>query len=986
MMEVPGLKIAGPLGKGGTAQVSKAFSTELKKSVAVKYPLLEDPDSIAQFSNLARRENKLIGKLKFSGFVNVLRHSDNPSYLLLELCNGQSLEKLGKIEDMQMLLVIISAIAADLEFIRLNNIIHCDLKPHNVFLPSDFPLYDNGDLFFAKISDFSLGRFFDEPESARAGHGTVGYAAPETAKNGKTSHKSDLFALGVIAYQLAAGQHPFIVDETDPVKIESRIQEDEPVPLTVFRSDFPAQFIELVNTLLAKDENKRPQTAWDVCKTLHGCGCQYPFEQVLAPSSLLKSHTDFEKFVGKFLELSEKQNRQLLEFTNSKPDFVRLVLSANFARKNLIYTGKRFVVKANFYWPSYLRRKSLSFFAGSDLAGKRKIIKAAISGNVKTANDAPPGTAILFSHLLSAPYLKNHSSKFAIKSESTGDFQAAVKLYLQAGQFEKALACAEKATANLIDARQRTEGIHLINRVVEYAEITGRGFDTRQLLMVKGDAQRAGGDTDSALTTYRQIIELYRGKPPDKLLAETYRDLGDLYKTKQKFDDGIKVLNRALEIYGSLRDELEESRTLNAIGGIYRIATDLPNALKFMRMALAIQKRIEAVSDAANSLNNIGLIYGIKGNLPRAIAIFNITLKMKRRVGDQQEIARTLNNLGYAHQLCGNLIDAQSFLKESLEINHRIGSKNEELNNLWILSEIMMKCGNLSEATLYVKEGLELAESLSMRPAQAYFIKSLGDIHRRMCRFSDAESCYEKATALAQEIDEKVLEIRLLISKSELRYEIGDSRAAVSLAEKATADAVSLKAEIEELQALIMLVRTRGKAENIKRARAIVRELKLTRENLLLEFAYLHFLLEINAKDDLKNLYKGLEPCLTKMQEDIEFPKLLNVAAEIHMAFNEGQKAAALLSKSLRTAHSKNLVSEEITSYILIGKMAFNESDFEKAFGNYKAALQLCKQASMTITTAEDKQLFMKKPKMVFLANQIRQLNEKIGSKQKAGV
>jgi len=997
MREIPGLKITGPLGEGGTATVARAFSEELHKEIAFKYPLHKYKESVTQFQKLAQRENKLIGNLKYPGIVRIFKYCEEPAYLLLELCLGKSLDRVGKINDPARLLSVISSIAASLEFIRINKLIHGDLKPHNIFLPSDFDSYINGHLFYSKISDFSLGRFMDEPETARAGHGTVGYAAPETLAQGKSSHKSDLFALGVIAWQLATGKHPFMEGESDPVKIESRIQENEPEPLDKLRGDLPTEVIELIQSLLSKDENKRPDSAWEVCQNLKEAGCIFPFEKALAPTHLIRFHDNYNEFVGQYLDLADKLRNRLFEITESDLNCLRLVLTANSRRRNLVYSEGRFSFRSNIYWPRYLRRLVSTYFSNADFHLKKEIVRSAIVGDKQTAietgivdanqfADVPAGISLIMNHLLSMNFLRRMAKHLAVAIEKAGRFHLAAELYLKSGKFEEAIYCTGKAIENLTDAAHRQAGIHLIDRVFEFAQMTGHEFETRQLLMVKGDIQRTGGDLDSALETYNRITELYNNHPSDKLLAETYRDLGDIHKTKQKFDHGIKVLNRALEIYGSLKDELEESRTLNAIGGIYRIYTDLPNALKFMRRALAIQRRLGAVSDAASSINSMAIIYGTKGKLKRAIALLTISLKMKRTLGDQFEIARTLNNLGYAHQLFGNLIDAQYFLKESLEINRRIGSKNEELHNLWNLSEIMLKCGNLSEAIAYSKDELKLSVSLNIKLHQAYFSKRMGNIHQRMYQFAESESYYEQTAALAAEIDDKVLKTRLLISRSELRYELGDLKAAVVLAEQALQDSVSLKARIEELWALMVLVRILGKMEHLNRAKNIIEELKLDREKLLLEFEYLQFLLEIDAKSDLKRTYETVKSKLKTLHDDIEYPKLLNTAAEIEISCGDKPKGAELLAESRRLAHSKNLVSEEIISHILGGKLAFSENDYEKAFGSYKAALQLCKQASMTIKSDEDKLSFMKKPKMIFLANQIRQLNDKTGSKQKAGV
>ncbi|MGH8014769.1 MAG: tetratricopeptide repeat protein [Candidatus Zixiibacteriota bacterium] len=986
MIAVPGLKIAGPLGKGGTAEVAKAHSTELNKDVAIKYPLFETNESTAQFQKLAEREITLIGNLKSPGVVNVLQHSQNPPYLLLELCNGQSLEKLGKVEEPEMLFNIISSLAANLEFLRLNKLIHCDLKPQNVFLPSDFPLYENGKLFFTKISDFSLGRFTTEPESARAGHGTVGFAAPETLKLGKTSHQADLFALGVIAYQLAAGQHPFFENDIDPVKIESRIQENEPAPLNKIRRDLPPEFCELLNSLLAKDEQKRPRSAWEVCQVLNKCGCRHPYAKVISPSFLIKSHDNFDSFVDEFLEITDKQKERLLTLTASRPEYLRLILWSNFANEILYYNGEKFAFRTNIYWPAYLRRKALNFFSKARTSDKKKLVEAAASGQRLATNDAPPGTTLLISHLLSPGFTKIHSLKIAKELKSKNNFHGGAIQFLKAGRLEEAIKCTEIATKELKDAKSSVEAVHLINRVSEFAKFIGREFDIRQLLMTKGDIERAGGDVESAINTYNKIVELYNGMPADKLLAETYRNLGDICKTKQKFNEGINVLNKALAIYRELNDDLLTSRALNKIGELYRIAADLGNSLKYLRQALLIQRRLGAVADAAVSLNSIAIIYGTKGRLKRAISILSISLKMKRTLDDQGEIARTLNNLGLAHHLCGDFKKSQTFLNESLAINRQIGSKREIFSNLLNLSESMMKFGDLGKALVLVKEVLDLGVALNLKPHQAHILKTMGGIYQKMNHFSESENCYAQSLRLVEEIDDRVLKIRLLINQSELRSELGDTQKAVSLAEQALRESVSLKADLEELQSLIILVGASGKLELLSRAKAIVEKLNLNRERLMLEFAYLQFLLDINAISDLKLLFAPLEMQLAKMSNDIEYPKLLNVAGEILISWGDREKAVPLLSESKQIAQSKNLVSEVITCHILEGKISFEDGNYEKAYGSYRTALQLCKSAALTIASNEDKLTFMKKPKMLFLANQIRQLNEKMGSKQKAGV
>ena len=218
----PHLRFLEPLGRGGTADVAKAHATHLNRTVAVKYPLQISDDPTIDFASLAKREWDLIGGARFPGLVRLWEApSRDPDYLLLELCPGPTLDTVPKIDSLETALAILSAVATGLEFLNAAGLVHGDLKPHNIFLPPEWATLPPESLFYVKLSDFSLGRRLDEPETIRAGLGTVGYMAPETIADRITSHRADLFALGVMAYQLVTGEHPFLKGDIDPVRVNS---------------------------------------------------------------------------------------------------------------------------------------------------------------------------------------------------------------------------------------------------------------------------------------------------------------------------------------------------------------------------------------------------------------------------------------------------------------------------------------------------------------------------------------------------------------------------------------------------------------------------------------------------------------------------------------------------------------------------------------------------------------------------------------------
>ncbi len=147
--------------------------------------------------------------------------SDAESYLTLELCHGTTLDQAGRFESVRSALNVLSAIAINLEYLSASGIVHGDLKPQNIFLPAGWSDGHNYDHYYLKLSDFSLGRSTGESSKDRAGLGTIGYMPPETILNSSINAPSDLFALGVTAYQLLSGQHPFLSASTDPVQVKS---------------------------------------------------------------------------------------------------------------------------------------------------------------------------------------------------------------------------------------------------------------------------------------------------------------------------------------------------------------------------------------------------------------------------------------------------------------------------------------------------------------------------------------------------------------------------------------------------------------------------------------------------------------------------------------------------------------------------------------------------------------------------------------------
>jgi serine/threonine protein kinase len=202
-------EIIAPIGSGGMGEVYRARDTRLDRLVAIKIlpaSVAGDPDRLARFA----REAKAVAALSHPNVLSIhdFGTSDGISYVVTELLEGATLrERLasGPVP-MQKAIDITVQIARGLAAAHDKGIVHRDLKPENIFLTRDGHL---------KILDFGLAKqtTADGQTSlnTEAGVvlGTVGYMSPEQVRGERVDGRTDLFACGVVLYELLTGRRPF---------------------------------------------------------------------------------------------------------------------------------------------------------------------------------------------------------------------------------------------------------------------------------------------------------------------------------------------------------------------------------------------------------------------------------------------------------------------------------------------------------------------------------------------------------------------------------------------------------------------------------------------------------------------------------------------------------------------------------------------------------------------------------------------------------
>jgi predicted Ser/Thr protein kinase/tetratricopeptide (TPR) repeat protein len=270
MKKIGKYRILEILGKGGMGIVYKALDPDIEREVAIKtirFDTLTDgtekDDLMARFI----REARAAGKLDHPNIITVydVGREKDLTYIVMQYIEGRSLQAVidsGKRFSLQEMIELMKPLCSSLDYAHKNGIVHRDIKPANIMIDK------SGKPFLA---DFGVARI-ETSTMTQAGTtvGTLSYMSPEQIQGLTVDGRSDIFALGVILYELLSGKKPFFGDNISTIVY--KIVHEEPQRITEVNQDLPRGYELVIKKALAKSPEDRYPTCQELVADLENAG------------------------------------------------------------------------------------------------------------------------------------------------------------------------------------------------------------------------------------------------------------------------------------------------------------------------------------------------------------------------------------------------------------------------------------------------------------------------------------------------------------------------------------------------------------------------------------------------------------------------------------------------------------------------------------------------------------------------------------------
>ncbi|MFL6289544.1 MAG: protein kinase domain-containing protein [Thermoanaerobaculia bacterium] len=793
-------RIQARIGSGGMGVVYRAFDTELGLCIAVK---VLRPDLVGdnRVETRLRRELLLNRQVSHRNAVRIHDIGQDRGFLFLtlDLVEGRSLREVLREEgplSPDRAVAIARQLALALEAAHGEGIVHRDLKPPNVLVD---------DAGRAWITDFGVARSLRERGPTRTGSviGTLAYLSPEQARGEEVDGRSDLYALGILLFEMLTGELPFKSGSTaeDMAQRLTGASRD----IRTLREDVPAWLAAVIRRLLQRDPEHRFQSARELIDALDGN--RRLWRRFSLPPRARRAAAVLAAAASLTLAWVVYVERFRPDTTPSVP----AVLASAVPRHTVAVlpladeTGK-----PDLSWIS----RGLAEMLATDLAESPslRVVDSArvfqtvhdlgLVGGRLGADDLRRLAEMLDADRLVAGRLWAAGGRLRVDLDLSGESGPAKlqaqgvgegEVFAMAGKLGRALrerlavepplspdtAPERTSTPAVLRAYQR--GVDLLLRrdvgsavgELRKAVKADPGYTPAWVRLARALADMGlQGQALEAATRAAATPAAKTGRTAWEVQALEARLRGEPGRARELLGQLVARHPYDTEAWIELAEACREQGDLNAaLATLRRVVAEAPThprawfllakasilggdsrraADEYLVRALVIQNRLGSEAGRAEVLNAMGIAWQNLGNPAKALAALDEAAEIRRRLGDERGLAATLRNLATAQLVQGDHARAEASLGEALGLLERLddpAGMAELHNDLGTLEE---ERGRYPQALEHYRRGLQLRRPLGQPLALAESLRNVGWSSYLLGRFDDAMVYWSQGLELSR--------------------------------------------------------------------------------------------------------------------------------------------------------------------------------------------------------------------------------------------